>query len=139
MNLADLEQINERINREPYKHDPPDKDDWRPDAHPDGKDCDSYAVAKGRAVWALGDPSWTIDRQRLACLWINERKRADLGDYHCVAIVRLDDMGDMVMDNCQSRVFSVLDMERLGYIPDRVQEHGGELVWVDWITNQEVA
>ena len=138
--LAALEQINARINREPYKYDPPEKDDWRPDAAQDGKDCDSYAVAKGRAVWAwasLHVPGWSIENHRLACLWVSPSKAE--GTYHCVQIIRLDDGSDWCLDNCQYKVFSVMDMDRMGYVTDRIQATGGQMKWVEWLGNKEVA
>lgn len=137
--LAGLEQINIRVNKEPYKHDPPEKDDWRPDADPDGKDCDSYAVAKGRAAypWAkLIVPEWGIQNHRLACCWVHPSKR--LGTYHCVEIIRTPDQSDWVLCNTQDALINVLDLERSGWVPDCIQANGGELVWKKWLGNRRI-
>lgn len=123
MNFADLAEVNRLINTCPYKADPPGFDDWRPG--PDGcpKDCDSYAVAKVRALFARG---WPIALMRLATCLVE-------GVGHLVAVIAADDEhGDLVLTNGYDKPMPVADLERLGWVPLGIQEHGGSLNWVQW-------
>lgn len=119
--VTDLQEVNRLINTCPFKSDPLEFDDWRPITE-DGGDCDSYAVAKLRALHARG---WPIADLRLATCWV------ETGEYHAVLLARLDGV-DYLLDNRSSSVCAVGDMDPR-YKPDRVQAEGGKLDWLQWV------
>lgn len=85
MNFADLKVVNVAINALPYVAgvDPL----WQPiDADADGGTCSNYAVAKLRALKALG---WPIESLRVATCWVT-RERNPKTDYHAVLLVDYD-------------------------------------------------
>lgn len=120
MTLDDIQRINERINKDDYIADPPGIDDWRPDASVEGKDCDSYAVAKLRAIAALGGSAL------LAVVY------TETGECHLVCLVELHD-GWYVLDNRQLFPVPVREItERYGYKTHLVQQEMGSEKWDYW-------
>lgn len=83
-----LASINSRINKFPYVADPVAFDDWSP-ANEAGSDCDSYAVAKYRALIEAGFNAGPL---RLATCHV------ETGEYHAVLLA--DVAGETwVLDN----------------------------------------
>lgn len=122
--MNDLSEVNRLINTCPFKPDAPDFDDWRP-VDMSGGDCDSFAVAKLRALHMRG---WPVANLRLATCWV------ETGEYHCVLIARLNGV-DYLLDNRSDTVVSVDHMDPR-YKTDRVQANGGRMEWMEWIGNR---
>lgn len=120
-----MARVNEECNRFPYVADPAAFDDWRP-GDENGSDCDSYAVAKLRRLVAAGIP---VESLRLACVYV------ETGEYHAVLIVETSE-GSFMLDNRKPYPVPVLDLDVLGYTPDRIQEFGGSSEWVRWKGNE---
>lgn len=105
MDYSDLKDINARINAIEYNHgiDPL----WEPiDADDDGGSCSNYAVAKYRALRALGCPQEALV---LTCAFVEPFKLKDPDTgiwrdarknerYHAILVVTLDGKR-FVMDN----------------------------------------
>jgi len=120
--IVDLYEVNERINRLPYKADPPTLDDWTP-IDVKGGDCDSYMTAKLVALYRLG---WPIVRLRMATCYV------ETGEYHAVLVVAPDSGGERVLDNRQRFPMLISELHDLGYRPDKIQRDGGSMEWVQW-------
>ena len=121
--LAILRTVNAGVNQLPYKADIPGFDDWSP-IDESGGDCDSYAVAKLRRLYAAGIP---IESLRLACCYV------ETGEYHAVLIADLPE-GAYMLDNRQPFPVPIKDVvSLLGYKPDRIQKVGGQREWVEWV------
>lgn len=150
--LDELGYVNALVNRDRYVPDPDGDDDWRPDATPTGRDCDSYATQKAVELYRRG---WSPKDMRLACLYVEdlgpvryedltpmERYFVDNGGatleqvakwrrYHAVLIVTVDGQ-DWMLDNRQRRIVRVTELAGLGYEPSIIEDVNSPTGWSEW-------
>lgn len=129
MKPTDIDDVNEEVNRLPYKSDPErygEEDFWER-VDKTGGDCEDFALAKLNRLALRG---WPIRSMRLAAVTTED------GGPHSVLLIRTDE-GDRVLDNRQPRPVALEDLRRIGYRPVGVQEKGGSKVWRQWLWEED--
>lgn len=125
-----LDHVNAAVNKLPYKSDLEQYGEieyWESiDDHGAG-DCEDYAIAKLRRLYALGYP---IAALRLATLRMPYGVNSDSGN-HAVLISETP-KGGWVLGNNMPVMRLDMFLSR-GFKPLMIQETGGKPTWVDWV------
>lgn len=125
-NLDDLQLVNTDVNQLPYL--PDVGDEWKP-LEPSGGDCEDFSLMKLKLLYARG---WPVAFLRLATCWV-EPEIPPPNNYHCVLAVDCPDGNQRILDNRFGQVQTLDELERFGYMPDKIQAVGGEKEWCGWI------
>ncbi len=127
----EITEVNAEVNKLPYVADAEKyelEDFWADITEAGSGDCDDYAIAKLRRLVKLG---WPIEALHLACCYV------ETGEYHAVLVVEAPRARQAFMlDNRQEEPVPLESLELIGYVPERIQQVGGQPGWVQWLPSE---